>query len=387
MIAAIAQPALRILTHHGTILYVDENTGELRHGDLATSPANATFAGGEPTGEIVHESGGDRRPIAARPGGCWVVDSEDGGRPSATPTAFARVAGDSERVGLTAGGTFLCAEPDGRVTLSRSECGDRELFRLVDAGTLAAAAAASLPDLAGPYYLDVLAGLHRRLQPKSYLEIGTDRGNSLALASCACIAVDPNFAFPSPHPVSNKPLCALYQLTSDEFFATVDAAVVLGRPIELAFLDGLHHCECLLRDFMNAERSCRRHSVVVLHDCLPVDHLMAERQHSRARLSHMHRMAWWAGDVWRCALLLKRRRPDLRMVAVDAGPTGLVVITNLDPASTRLSVNYSSLVEEMHSWSLTGLTLRGLHQEMEVRPVAALDAFFTEWDAVGRGCE
>jgi hypothetical protein len=50
-----------------------------------------------------------------------------------------------------------------------------------------------------------------------------------------------------------------------------------------------------------------------------------------------HRAGWWTGDVWRAALLLKRRRPDLQITTVDAFPTGLVLITNVDPSSRYLS--------------------------------------------------
>jgi len=165
-------------------------------------------------------------------------------------------------------------------------------------------------------------------------------------------------------------------MSSDDFFATVDPTVVLGRQIDLAFLDGLHLSEALLRDFLNVERVCQSNSVIVLHDCLPVDLIMAERQqYSRDRQSDMHRLGWWTGDAWRCALLLKRRRLNLRIAALDAPPTGLVLITNLDPDSTLLAERYQTLVEEMHAISLVELTLAGLHRELNVEPTSALDRF------------
>jgi methyltransferase family protein len=229
----------------------------------------------------------------------------------------------------------------------------------------------SLPDFAGDNYLDLLDRLHRQLRPKSYVEIGTAAGDSLALARCASLAVDPNFTLSSAAPVSNKPLCALYQMPSDKFFATVDPTVVLGRRIDLAFLDGMHLSEFLLRDFLNVERFCHSNSVIVLHDCLPLHHIMAKRKHSNDRQLHPHRMHWWTGDVWRCALLLKRRRRDLRIIAVDAPPTGLVLITNPDPSSTFLS-EYPSLVKKMHAFFLRDLTLTGLHRELNVESTSAL---------------
>ena len=238
-----------------------------------------------------------------------------------------------------------------------------------------AAAAVLLPDLTGEHYLDVLVRLHRQLKPKSYMEIGTETGISLTLAECASVAVDPSFKLHSAAPVSDKPMCALYQMTSDDFFATVDPSVVLGRPIDLAFLDGLHLAEALLRDFLNTARYCKPNSVVVLHDCLPVDLVMAERRYSRERLLHMHRKGWWTGDVWRCALLLKRREPELQITVLDAAPTGLVLITNIDFGATILTEPYASLVEEMETMSLSKLTLAGLQRKLNVQPTSVLDRF------------
>jgi hypothetical protein len=240
----------------------------------------------------------------------------------------------------------------------------------------------TVPDFAGEAYLAMLGKFHRELRPKAYFEIGTNTGNSLALARCASLAVDPEFILSSSAPVSNKPLCALYQITSDDFFATVDPTVVLGRRIDLAFLDGLHLSEFLLRDFLNTERFCRPNSVIVLHDCLPLDHVMAEREWPAADRQDANRKGWWTGDVWRCALLLKRRRPDLRITALDAPPTGLVLVTNLDPNSTLLHEHYSSLVEEMHAISLSELTITGLHAELNVEPTSTFGRFGAEGPSV-----
>ena len=233
----------------------------------------------------------------------------------------------------------------------------------------------SLPDFAGEPYKLILKRLHDELRPQSYFEIGTDEGLSLELAECASIAVDPKFRFISTKPIVNKPLCALYQMSSDEFFAAVDPTIVLKRRIDLAFLDGLHLCEFFLRDFLNTEQFCCPNSVIVIHDCLPLDFAMADREwrYCVDRQSIPHRKYWWTGDVWRCALLLKRHRPDLRITALDSPPTGLVLITNLDPSSTLLRERYASLVEEMHAISLPDLTLSGLHTELNVEPTSSLN--------------
>ena len=230
----------------------------------------------------------------------------------------------------------------------------------------------SMPDLTGERYGIVLDRIHRVLQPANYFEIGTSGGESLRYSRCASIAVDPKFVFKTANPVMGKAICALYQMTSDAFFASYNPMTIFGCPVDLAFLDGMHLSEFLLRDFTNVERYCRQNSVVMMHDCLPLDYEMAQRREGGARSEFNQRSAWWTGDVWRVVILLKRRRSELRITVLNAPPTGLVLVTNLDPGSTFLKDNYASLVEEMHSMSLPDITLSGLYAEFAVESTFAL---------------
>jgi hypothetical protein len=227
-----------------------------------------------------------------------------------------------------------------------------------------------LPDLMGENYLNVLGRLHSVLAPATYLEIGVDTGKTLALAHCHAIGIDPEFRFQDMgivRAIVAKPSVALYQMPSDDFFARFSPTTLFGGPIEMAFLDGMHRCEFLLRDFFHTERHCRRNSVIALHDCLPLEAPMAERDPNALAVDG-RRQGMWTGDVWRTALLLKRRRPDLQITVLDAAETGLVLITNLDPENTLLSDNHDQFVAEMLSWSLAEITLPGYCAEMGVEP-------------------
>ena len=42
-------------------------------------------------------------------------------------------------------------------------------------------------------YLDFLRGLHEAVRPRAYLEIGLRHGDSLALADCPALGVDPAY--------------------------------------------------------------------------------------------------------------------------------------------------------------------------------------------------
>jgi hypothetical protein len=98
---------------------------------------------------------------------------------------------------------------------------------------------------------------------------------------------------------------------------------------------------------------------------------MAERQHNKAPI-RQHHIHSWAGDVWRTALLLKRRRPDLEITAYAAPPTGLICITNLDPTSTKLMDDYHGCIRQMMSRNLTDMGIGNLFLEMNVEHTDAL---------------
>jgi hypothetical protein len=224
-------------------------------------------------------------------------------------------------------------------------------------------------DHAGKEYPLVLQDFHEWRKPATYLEIGTLEGNTLQFATCATIAVDPAFQIRDAERICNKPECHLFRQTSDDFFASRNPVAILGGPIEMAFLDGMHRCEFLLRDFMNTERYCGSDSVIILHDCLPVELGMAARDAANAQVLVPHHQGWWTGDVWRTALALKRIRPELRISAFDAPGTGLITVTNLDPGSTTLARGYDAIIGWMMTWALD---LEKLFAELGVESTDAI---------------
>ena len=172
-----------------------------------------------------------------------------------------------------------------------------------------------MPDHAGSHYLAVIGHLHAALKPQRYFEIGVLHGVTLAIAQCEALAVDPAYTITSDV-FGQKPACHLYRETSDAFFAKHSPLTVMGGPIDLAFLDGMHHYEFLLRDFINTERFCKRNSVIVMHDCIPTDAYVARRDVNEAPdgTSSAHK-EWWAGDVWKTLLILRN---------LSAGPQNLL---------------------------------------------------------------
>jgi hypothetical protein len=101
------------------------------------------------------------------------------------------------------------------------------------------------------------------LEPATYLEVGS-AGGTLALAECATIAVDPRFHI-NADVIGRKPMCLLFQEPSDEFFRKHSPRALFGEAIDMAFVDGLHVFDYVLRDFINTEKHCRPNSIVILH--------------------------------------------------------------------------------------------------------------------------
>ena len=223
-----------------------------------------------------------------------------------------------------------------------------------------------VPDHQGENYLVTLQRLHDELKPKTYLEIGTLNGGTLKLSQASSISIDPKFQITSDV-IGQKRQCLFFQIKSDFFFSNYNPVSLLTGHLELSFLDGMHHCEFLLRDFMNAERHSSAKGVIVLHDCLPVEVAMTDRIQNGTPSIMQHRAGWWTGDVWRTLLALKRFRKDLKILCLDASPTGLVIISNLDPNSKDIERNYDAIVSEMMSMDLEKITVEKFLQEVDIR--------------------
>lgn len=142
---------------------------------------------------------------------------------------------------------------------------------------------------------------------------------------------------------------------------------LLNRPVDLAFLDGLHFFEFLLRDFINTEKHCKNNSIVILHDCIPTDAYTAVRESDSPMLTLARRAGEWAGDVWRTVAILQRLRPDLKIHCFDALPTGLVMIINLNSKSNVLSENYFSSVSEYKDIEFSSYGLENYLRSLKIK--------------------
>jgi len=183
------------------------------------------------------------------------------------------------------------------------------------------------------HYLEFLRKAHEIIQPRGYLEIGVRSGDSLRLAQCPAIGVDPN-----PAPFSLQPNHSLSVATSDEFFDRgLSLALTSGEfQVDFAFIDGMHLVENALRDFTNIEKYSNGRTIVAFDDVLPYNQAIASREQPPGD---------WTGDVWKIYKILKDVRPDLALILVDTSPTGMLFVTNLDRNSTTLNSCINDLEE------------------------------------------
>jgi hypothetical protein len=182
------------------------------------------------------------------------------------------------------------------------------------------------------HYLDALRRIHEVVAPERYLEIGVRHGRSLALAQCPAVGVDP-----APEiGVDLPPTARVIETTSDHFFEEL-ADDRLPSPPGLVFIDGMHLFEYVLRDFMHVERRAGPGTLVVIDDIFP-NHPAQAARGRRTRV--------WTGDVWKLYLCLRENRPDLSLLALDTEPTGLLLISGLDPHNRVLWERYNPLVKQ-----------------------------------------
>ena len=178
----------------------------------------------------------------------------------------------------------------------------------------------------GEHYFRSVVEYINRHNIKSFLEIGVDKGKlAVQVKPLLDLYVGVDVVKASPH-------CS-HTMSSDRFFAANEFA---HGDFDCCFIDGLHLFETSLRDFVGAEKLVARSDAIIFHDVIPENEVVCARR----RQSNP-----WTGDVYKTIAALLKWRPDLKIELRNAAPSGLAIITQLDPQSMILEQNYLTIVD------------------------------------------
>jgi len=214
----------QVFTSHGTSVFVDTSSGEVRHAALENSPNNTVlvrlgsqaylrFVDSGIEKEIIHLSDYSAVIGSDRLSGFEILDFISG-------NMFNAINITDREFGLEQNGKFLCAELDGRITLSRSACEIWERFHFrQDASESSGTIISHRIDgkmlsffisnrmdyiqsflIRGDFYERAELDLIRRLCPpgKVFVDIGANIGNHSIFVSKFCSASEVIVFEPNP---------------------------------------------------------------------------------------------------------------------------------------------------------------------------------------------
>ncbi|MFW5895730.1 MAG: class I SAM-dependent methyltransferase, partial [archaeon] len=112
---------------------------------------------------------------------------------------------------------------------------------------------------------EVFKQLHKHINPNFYLEIGVLKGKMFELANCKKLGID-------PEPKTDDK--NVYTMESDTFFDTN----TLHDKVDIAYIDGMHLFEYVLRDFINVEKYSHKKTLIMIDDVFPAHPKQANRE-------------------------------------------------------------------------------------------------------------
>jgi hypothetical protein len=173
---------------------------------------------------------------------------------------------------------------------------------------------------------DIINAIAKKIDAKSYLEIGVDNGHNFNSIKCNHkVGVDPN-----PQ-ISN-----VLAMTSDKFFAQNE------DNFDLIFIDGLHIHDQVYRDIVHALNVLNPNGYIICHDMNPISE---ERQ----------KTPWtggdWNGDCWKAFVDLRRERVDLEMMTINTDEGVSIIRRGFQvPLHLEGKLTYKDLEKNRNEW-------------------------------------
>lgn len=163
-----------------------------------------------------------------------------------------------------------------------------------------------------------------------YIEIGVKSGNTFQRIKCnQKIGVDPAGAC---RKLKFHTLIRwgtrFFKENSDAFFVKhAKEYYSESRPLDVAYVDGLHTYKQSLRDVENCLQWLSPKGIIILHDCNPATEMAAIAVNAfEERSQKGYKGGPWNGDVWKTIVHLRSTRKDLNIFVLDIDH-GLGVVT------------------------------------------------------------
>lgn len=184
----------------------------------------------------------------------------------------------------------------------------------------------NLNDPSIQYYLncpikrhEIINFLIQKNKYQKYLEIGVYDGlNIQKIQIQHKDGVDPGAEGIIPPEVN-------YPMTSDQFFDRLSDDV----KYDLIFIDGLHHCDQVIKDIQNALKHINNNGIIILHDCNPPNEQI--QKVPRETIA-------WTGNVWKAFVNFKLNNPEIQSFTIDTD-WGIGVIQCNDFITTNFNLN------------------------------------------------
>ena len=171
---------------------------------------------------------------------------------------------------------------------------------------------------------EIINAYIKAVNAKTYVEIGVQRGHLFfEIDAPRKFAVDPNFMISKTNKIKyffQRLRDQYYELTSDDFFDQHGDELFATEKIDVAFIDGLHTYEQVMRDVENCLKYLSPKGVILLHDCKPDDAAAAVYAMSPADARQRYE-GWesgaWTGDVYKAIVELRSTLKDRHIFVFD----------------------------------------------------------------------
>jgi glycosyltransferase involved in cell wall biosynthesis len=146
-----------------------------------------------------------------------------------------------------------------------------------------------------------------------YLEIGTEYGYTFSNTHFLNkVGVDPD-----PKCDTNIAGSEIFDCTSDYYFDNINNSTASIENLkqcdfDVIFIDGMHHCENVLRDFNNSLNKLTKNGVIFIDDCIPLNY----NEQLKIPIKHFYEKGIlkygeeWTGDVWKFIYHLLKNYKD-----------------------------------------------------------------------------